>query len=57
MFDYRKDFGYLETVAICQLVGCWFRSQCSLELGFVCEEDLEQDDELSFDVIRSVLQP
>ena len=46
MFEYREGFGYLERVVICQLVGCLFRSQCSVELGFVSEEDLEENEEI-----------
>jgi hypothetical protein len=42
MFEYKEDFGHLESVVVCQLVGCLFRSQCSVELGFVPEEDLEE---------------
>ena len=45
IFEYKEEMGYLESVAICQLVGCLFRSQCSVELGLISEEDLEQDEE------------
>jgi hypothetical protein len=46
IFDYKEDFGYIASVVICQLVGCLFRSQCSVELGFVSEEDLENGEEI-----------
>ena len=48
IFQYKEDFGYLESAVICQLVGCLFRSQCSIELGFVSEEDLEKGKETEF---------
>lgn len=46
MFEYKEDFGCLASVVICQLVGCLFRRQCSVALGFVSEEDLEKDEEI-----------
>lgn len=48
MFEYKEGFGYLERVVICQLVGCLFRSQCSMELGFVSEKELENEAEIEF---------
>ena len=45
IFDYKKDFGYFERVVICQLVGCLFRSRCSVELGFIAERDLDNSEE------------
>ena len=48
IFNYKEDFGYLESCVICQLVGFLFRSQCCVELGFVSEEDLEKGEEVQF---------
>ena len=45
IFDYKRDFGYLERVVICQLVGCLFRSQCFVELGFIADRDLDNSEE------------
>jgi hypothetical protein len=46
MFEYKEGLGYLESIVVCQLVGCLFRSQCSVGLGFVSEEDLEICEEI-----------
>ncbi len=46
MYEYKEGFGYLESVVICQLVGCLFRNQCSVELGFISEETLEHYEEI-----------
>ncbi len=46
IFNFREGFGYLELVTVCQFVDSLFRSLCSVELGFVSEEDLEKCEEI-----------
>ena len=46
MFEHKEGLGYVDSVVICQLVGCLFRNQCSVELGFISEEELEQHEEI-----------
>jgi hypothetical protein len=48
LFDYREEFGFLECVVICQLVGCLFRTHCSAELGLILEEELGMNDKVGF---------
>jgi hypothetical protein len=40
--------GYLELATVCLLVSSLFRNLGSIELGFVSEDDLEKDEEISF---------
>jgi len=46
MFEYKEGSGYLERVIICQFINNLFRSLCSIELGYVSEEDLEKGEEV-----------
>jgi hypothetical protein len=46
IFEFKDGSGYLERVTVCQLVNSLFRNLCSVELGFVSEEDLEEGEEI-----------
>jgi hypothetical protein len=43
IFEFKEDFGYLERVTVCQFVNSLFRNLGSIPLGFVTEEELEDD--------------
>lgn len=46
MFEFKDSSGYLERVTVCHFVNSLFRGLCSVELGFVSEEDLEKGEEI-----------
>ncbi len=46
MFEFKDGSGYLARVTVCQFVNSLFRSLCSMELGFVSEEDSEKGEEI-----------
>jgi hypothetical protein len=46
MFSLREGFGYFQLVTVCQFVDSFFRDLGSAELGFVCEEDFEEGEEI-----------
>jgi hypothetical protein len=51
LFEFKKGSGYLEHVTICQFVDSSFRRLGSLELGFVSEENLDNDGESQIETI------
>ena len=46
IFKFKDGFGFPELVTVCQLVNNMFRALGYVEIGFVSEEDLEDDDEV-----------
>jgi hypothetical protein len=44
IFGFKEGSGYLACVAVCQFVNSLFRSLGSVGLGFVSEEDLEEEE-------------
>jgi hypothetical protein len=49
MLSFKDGFGYLELVTVCQFVDNLFRDLGTTELGFVCEEDFEEGEEIEID--------
>jgi hypothetical protein len=47
MFEFKEGSGYLERITVCQFLGSLFGELFSLELGFVSEEELEKDEEVT----------
>ena len=46
IFEFEDGFGFPELVTVCQFVNSLFRVLGHVELGFVSEEDLGQDEEV-----------
>ncbi len=46
LFQFKKDSGFVENATICHFVGSLFRSLGSIELGFVSEEDLDEEERI-----------
>jgi len=46
IFGFKEGSGLLERATVCQFVSSLFRSLCSVKLGFVSEEDLEENEEI-----------
>ena len=46
LYKFKDGLGYLVYGSVCQFVNSLFIELCSLELGFVSEEDLEKGEEL-----------
>lgn len=46
IFEFKDGLGFPELVTTCLFTNSLFRVLSHLELGFVCEEDLEDDEEI-----------
>jgi hypothetical protein len=47
MFEFKDGFGYLEFFTVCQFVNSLFIDLGSVELGFVSEEELDEEEDIS----------
>jgi hypothetical protein len=46
MFGFKDGFGFPELVTVGQFVNSFFRVLGHVEIGFVSEEDLEENEEI-----------
>jgi hypothetical protein len=46
LFEHKENAGHLETAHVCQFVNSLFRSLALIELGFVTDAELDDDEEL-----------
>jgi len=44
LFQFKECSGFLKQVTICQFVDSLFRSLCSVDLGYLSEDALENDE-------------
>ena len=48
LFDFKRDRGHGEYVTTCMFAGCLFRSLGSVQIAFIPEDDLWENEEIDF---------